>query len=102
MEEGVKFHGLPLWQQLKDVLYKDKRGKLFLAIIRGDLSVGEAKLLHVAKADYLEPAEDEDVSRIGSYPGFISPVGLEDKVTIVADTSLRTGKNMYGGGDKTN
>ncbi len=100
MEEGQKFHGLPMWQQLKDVLYKDKQGKLYLAIIRGDLDVNESKLLHVSGAAFLEPATDEDVIKIGSYPGFIAPMGLEEKVTIIADNSLKTVRNMYGGANK--
>ena len=100
MEDGAKLHNLPLWQQLKDVMFKDKKGKLYLAIVRGDLDVNETKLLHVSQADSLEPATDEDIRKIGSEPGFISPVGLEDKVMIIADTSIRTARNFYGGANK--
>lgn len=101
MEEGVKLHGLPAWQQMKDVLFADREGKLYLAIIRGDLDVNQTKLEHlINKVGQLEPATEEQVLAIPSYPGFIAPVGLEDKITIIADTSIRTVRNFYGGANK--
>lgn len=101
MEEGVKLHGLPLWKQLKDVMFADRKGKLYLAIIRGDLDVNQTKLEQVLdKVGQLESATDEQIRQIGSEPGFISPVSLEEKVTIVADQSMRSVRNFYGGANK--
>lgn len=101
MEDGAKLHQLPLWQQLKDVMFADRQGKLYLAIIRGDLDVNQTKLEQaVNKVGQLEAATDEQIRAIGSEPGFISPVGLEGKVTIIADHSLRTVKNFYGGANQ--
>jgi prolyl-tRNA synthetase len=102
MEDGAKLHKLPLWQQIKDVLYVNEKGKFILAIIRGDFDVNEAKLLHVSKSFQLRAATDEEIHKLGSEPGFISPVGLEKKVTIVADDSLYTIHNAYGGANKKN
>lgn len=100
MEDGVALHGLPLWQQMKDVLFADETGRLILAVIRGDLDVNETKLQHLVGAAQLRAATKEEIHGIGSEPGFICPVGLEGKVTIVGDTSLRTVRNMYGGANK--
>lgn len=100
MEDGVKLHGLPLWQQIKDVMMADEKGELVLAVIRGDLSVNEVKLAHLAGAHQLRHATDEEIRQIGSEPGFIAPVGLAGKVKIVGDISLRTIKNAYGGANK--
>lgn len=109
MEDGVKLHNLPLWQQIKDVLYFDEATKRYvLAIIRGDFDVNETKLMQVAKAYDLRAAtEDEIRGDLGSEPGFISPVGFAKKgkksgheVVIVADKSLRTIANAYGGANK--
>lgn len=104
MEDGVKLHGLPLWQQMKDFLAVDERGRFILAVIRGDYNVNEIKLLHAAKAYTLRHATDEEVRKLGSEPGFISPVGIREKakqngreLLIIGDTSLRTVKNMYTG-----
>ena len=104
MEDGVKLHNLPLWQQMKDFLAVDEKGRFILAVIRGDFDVNEVKLAHVVKAYTLRHATPEEFKMIGSEPGFISPVGLKEKakergfdVLIVGDTSLRTVKNMYTG-----
>lgn len=100
MEDGVKLHGLPLWQQMKDLMMVNEKGELILAVIRGDYDVNETKLARVTKSHHLEHATVEQIQAIGSEPGFISPVGLKGKVKIVGDLSLRTVKNMYGGANK--
>ena len=104
MEDGVKLHNLPLWQQMKDFLAVDEKGRFILAVTRGDFEVNEVKLAHVVKAYTLRHATPEEFKKIGSEPGFISPVRLKEKakkngidVIIVGDTSLRTVKNMYTG-----
>lgn len=109
MEDGVKLHNLPLWQQTKDVLYFDEATKRYvLAVIRGDFDVNETKLMQVAGAWDLRPATTEEICEdLHSEPGFISPINMVKKgtksgyeVTIVGDTSLRTVRNMYGGANK--
>lgn len=102
MEDGVALHQLPLWQQLKDVMYVDEKGRFILAIIRGDLTVNETKLMHLVKAFDLRHATDEEIRGLGSEPGFISPVGMDQKVVVVADDSLKLVKNMYGGANQKN
>jgi prolyl-tRNA synthetase len=108
MEDGVKFHNLPLWQQIKDVLYFDDPSERYiLAVIRGDFDVNETKLTHAADAWGLRPATTEEIrDDLRSEPGFISPVHFPKKgsksgypVVIVADKSLRTIQNAYGGGN---
>src|SRR6266496_1015966 len=108
MQDGVGFHRLPLWQQIKDVLFYDEATKRYvLAIIRGDFDVNETKLMHAANAWELRAATEEEIrDDLGSEPGFISPVDFPKQsksgrpVLIVADKSLRTVRNMYGGANK--
>ncbi len=109
MEDGVLFHGLPLWQQIKDVLFVDDRGRFILAIIRGDCDVNEMKLKHHINATTLRHATDEEIrEQMKSEPGFLSPVGIKNNIAtttelvIVADDSLRTIANAYGGSNKKN
>ena len=109
MEDGAKFHKLPLWQQIKDVLFVDEKGRFILSIIRGDYDVNETKLKHIIKAYQLRHAtEDEIREKIHSEPGFISPVGIKEivkkgiEIIIVADETLSTVKNSYGGANKKN
>jgi prolyl-tRNA synthetase len=109
MEDGVKLHNLPLWQQTKDVLYFDEATKRYiLALIRGDFDVNETKLMQAAGAWSLRPATTEEICEdLHSEPGFISPINMAKKgtksghqVVIVGDRSLRTVRNMYGGANK--
>ncbi|HSX28078.1 MAG TPA: proline--tRNA ligase [Candidatus Saccharimonadales bacterium] len=109
MEDGVKLHNMPLWQQIKDVLYFDEATKRYiLAIIRGDFDVNETKLMQAAGAWELRSATEEEIrDDLGSEPGFISPVDFAKQgknsghtVVIVADKSLRTVRNAYGGANR--
>jgi prolyl-tRNA synthetase len=111
MEDGVAFHKLPMWQQIKDVLFFDETSKRYiLAIIRGDFDVNETKLTHVADAWAIRPATEEEIRLdLETEPGFISPVNIRKKgvksgypLLIVADLSLRTIQNAYGGANKLN
>ena len=109
MEDGVKLHGLPLWRQIKDVMFRDEKGRFILAVIRGDLDVNEIKLAKAVGAHHLESAAEADIrTQLGSEPGFISPVGIRHnlaagvELVMVCDTSLRTVRNAYGGGNKLN
>jgi prolyl-tRNA synthetase len=107
MEDGVNLHKKPLWLQIKDVLFVDDKGRFILAIIRGDYDVNETKLMHIAKAYTLRHATEEEIrEKLHSEPGFISPVGIKEitekdaELLIVADESLHTIKNAYGGANK--
>lgn len=100
MEDGVKLHKLPLWQQIKDLMMVDEKGNFILGVIRGDLDVNEVKLLHLAKANSLRHATEAEIIALGSYPGFISPIGLNKKVKVIADISLKTIVNAYTGANK--
>ena len=107
MEDGVNLHNMPMWQQIKDVLYVNEKNEFILAIVRGDFDVNETKLKHVSHSlDLRHATEDEILKIIHSVPGFISPVGIKaimeagTKLTIVGDDSLRTVVNAYGGSNK--
>ncbi|MEA3464190.1 MAG: proline--tRNA ligase [Patescibacteria group bacterium] len=100
MEDGVKLHKLPLWRQIKDVMFVDDKDRFILAVIRGDFDVNETKLKNLIKANNLRHATDKEIKELGSESGFISPVNMNKKAIVVADDSLRTIKNAYGGANK--
>lgn len=107
MEDGAKLHNKPLNLQIKDVLYVDDQNRFILAIIRGDFDVNETKLKHITGSYQLRPATEEEIrNTIHSEPGFISPVKIKESLNphtqllIVADDSLRTIRNAYGGANK--
>ncbi len=107
MEDGEKLHGLAIWQQIKDVVFVDEKGRFILAIIRGDYDVNEIKLKHVVKSYQLRHATEEEIrQKLHSEPGFISPVGIKEilekdvELIMVVDESISTIKNAYGGANK--
>lgn len=109
MADGVKLHGLPLWQQIKDVVFVDENNRFILTLICGDFNVNETKLKNLTGANELRHATDEEIINIlHSYPGFISPVGIKEglkegtSLILVADDSMRQITNMYGGSNRKN
>lgn len=109
MEDGVKLHNMPLWKQIKDVMYKDESGRFILAVIRGELDVNETKLKKLLSVNVLDMATDEEIrEKLHSEPGFISPVDIKKnlqkgvELVIVGDDSLRTVVNAYGGANAKN
>lgn len=78
-------------------------------VLGGDFDVNEVKLKNLIKATVLRRATEEEIrEQLKSELGFISPVGIKkgiDKkaeLIIVADDSLRTISNAYGGSNKKN
>ncbi|MFA6388857.1 MAG: proline--tRNA ligase, partial [Patescibacteria group bacterium] len=100
MAAGVVLHQIPLTKHLKNVLYVDENQRLVLAVLRGDLSVNETKLKHVAAANTLRMATAEEIANINSVAGFLSPVGITKAVYIVADDSTTTLINACSGANK--
>ncbi len=109
MDDGVKLHKMPLSHQIKDVLFVDEKGRFILAVLRGDFDANEVKLKREVGAVTLRHAtEDEIREKLHSAPGFISPVKIHEikeknvELIVIADTSLKTVKNAYGGANKLN
>ena len=74
----------------------------FVAVmLRGDREVNETKLKNHLGALELELAEAEDVIRITGAPvGFAGPIGLKEKVLVIADNEIPTMKNMVVGANE--
>lgn len=86
-------------QVVKSLVFQGKQG-LVMALIRGDCQLSESKLRASLQDQTLELAEPERLIRhFGVSAGFIGPVLPESvKVTMVADHSLKEGKNWIVGG----
>ena len=96
MEDNVKHYGEPLWRYLKNVVYKDEKGRIIIASLRGDQNVNEVKLKRVLGVDTLLPATEEDLKKIGTKPGYVHSWGIKG-VTFVGDLGLPMVKNYIGG-----
>lgn len=95
MEENVKHYKLPKSRFLKNVVYKTPKGKIIIAVIRGDLEINEAKLTKAVGEGELTPAAEEDLLKIGTRSGWVHCWGHPAKY--VGDLSLKTVKNFIGG-----
>jgi len=72
-----------------------------LAVVRGDMEVNTVKLQKVTGSKYLEPANDEQIKALGSYPGFASPIGVDkSKCVVVIDDLIADTKNLVMGANK--
>jgi len=115
MEDNVKHYGEPLWRYLKNVVYfvpagvkqgsgeqsktgsyKDEKGRIIVASVRGDQNVNEIKLKRVLGIDQLDPATDQDLEKIGTKPGYVHSWGIKN-VTFIGDLGLPMVKNYIGG-----
>ncbi|MGB9706733.1 MAG: proline--tRNA ligase, partial [Microgenomates group bacterium] len=96
MEDNVRHYKEPLWRYLKNVVYKDERGRIIIASLRGDQNVNETKLKRVLKIETLTPADEKDLERLGTKPGYVHSWGIKG-VTFVGDLGLPMVKNYIGG-----
>jgi prolyl-tRNA synthetase len=96
MEDNVKHYKQPLWRYLKNVVYKDDKGKIYVASVRGDQDVSEIKLKRALGVVTLAPASDKDLESIGTKHGYVHSWGVEG-VTFIGDLGLENVRNFIGG-----
>lgn len=96
IEQMSKFFKVPKNRILKDVLYKGSDDEYYVLIIRGDLDVNEIKLARELNIDFVEPASEEDLKKLGTIHGSVPVKGLKG-VHFYGDLSLKTAKNLTGG-----
>ncbi|MGX6962582.1 proline--tRNA ligase [Vagococcus xieshaowenii] len=74
-----------------------------LALVRGDYTVNEFKLKKLLNCKNLRAAEDQEVRQFTQTEvGYIGPVGLSDKLKIIADEYVQDIENGVVGANKTN
>lgn len=75
--------------------------KCVAVMLRGDREVNETKLKNHLGALELELASADDVVRITGAPvGFAGPIGLKEKVEVIADFEIAGMKNMVVGANE--
>ena len=95
------FPGWSAARMAKTVLYKATwadREEIVAVMARGDHAINEVKLGNALGALTVKLASDEDIQRAtGAEVGFAGPVGLGDKVRLLADVSLQGQANLLTG-----
>jgi prolyl-tRNA synthetase len=96
----AEFLDIPASQTLKMVFYSVD-GSVTCVVIRGDRQVDEAKLARVLGTDWYYTSLDDELSAVGAVGGYASPIGLDaSHVRVVADRSVRAGKNFVSGANR--
>lgn len=86
IEELCAFLNVPAENTCKAVVYQRNADDSYIvAFIRGDLDINETKLTNALGCD-IHPAVITEDCELNA--GFIGPVGLSDKITVLFDNSL--------------
>jgi prolyl-tRNA synthetase len=94
-----EFLGRPAPEMLKCILY-DAGGGAVAVLIPGDWDINESK---VARAMWPAPVrlfQEEDFRARGLLKGFVGPQGLPEDVTVIADLSVRGGRDWVTGANR--
>jgi prolyl-tRNA synthetase len=91
---------IPKAKTLKMVFFSVD-GKVTCLVIRGDRSIDEAKLARVLGTSWYYPSLEHELAAVGAVGGYASPIGLDQsQVRVVADPSVRAGKNFVSGANQ--
>ena len=100
IEDLCAFLHIQPQQTAKAVVYQKNEDDSYIVImLRGDLEVNETKLRNTLGYAVHPAIVTQDSPVVG---GFIGPVGLSDKVTLVMDKSLEGTKDMVTGANEEN
>ena len=85
----------------KTILYNID-GKIVAVMVRGDREINETKLGNLFDATEMNLASFEEVERVtGAAVGFAGPVGLKEKVEVIADFEVTAMQNFIVGANET-
>lgn len=84
----------------KSLVFKVEN-RIVLAMIRGDREVNLVKVANALGTleEFVEMATDEDIQAIGSVPGFIGPMGLNN-IEILIDREIELMSDFYTGANE--
>jgi prolyl-tRNA synthetase len=100
IEEVAAFLGIPADRLVKSLLFLVD-GEPVLVLVRGDHEVNDVKVKNLLDATVCELADEETVRRVTGAPtGFVGPVGLKEKVKILADRAVMTLNEMVVGANE--
>ena len=91
---------VPIERTIKAVAFTDDDGRLILAFVRGDHDVNEIKVLNATNAIHLHMADEATINSVGAVAGFMSPIGLTGKVTVVVDSTVMKMYNAVAGANE--
>lgn len=103
IEDVANFLGLKQHHTLKALVYEAITGeesKIYVAFTLGDDTLNEVKFKGFTKADHVRPASESQMAALGLVKGYIGPVGLSNKVTVVIDNAVEADGLYVAGANK--
>ena len=106
IEALAELLAIPAAKTAKAVFYiaegkgEDEAGEPVFAVLRGDLQVNEVKLRNVLGGRALRAMTDAELEGLGIVAGYASPIGLEQRMRVVADLSIADSPNLVAGANK--
>ncbi len=85
---------------LKNLIYKVDDSEFICITLRGDYKVDFTKLKRLLGYKQIRPASKSEIEELGSYVGYVSPIGLKDSVKLIVDESVKYVKNYWDGAHK--
>ena len=100
MEDNLEYYKKLKSHFIKNVVYRDKKERLIIAVVRGDLEASPLKISKLLGCGELELADDGDLASIGTKSGWVHSWGHDegrDNVIYVCDEALKVSRNLIGG-----
>lgn len=100
INDVCEYLNIPIEKSVKAVAYKSEKG-LILCFVRGDHEVNEIKVINTCNVIDLEMAPEDELLGAGTVPGYMGPVGIDQKkVTVVVDSSVMNMSNFCCGANE--
>ena len=101
VEDVARFLNIDITGLVKSLIFEADTGQIAIAMVRGDHELNEVKLRNALGCEEVRLADQEIVRRVTGAPvGFAGPLGLKEKVILVADNSIRDVKNFVVGANE--
>lgn len=101
IEQLCQFLNVDAKKTVKTLIYHDfVNEKLVAILVRGDREVNEIKVVNALNSNenYLQLATDEEIRSLGTYHGFVGPVGLNCEMYV--DEEIEHMSNFIVGANK--
>jgi prolyl-tRNA synthetase len=85
---------------LKNLLFRVDDAVSVCVVLRGDYRLDFGKLRKILGHSFLRPLSEREILDLGSFPGYVSSIGLGEGVRVIVDESVRFHKNYWDGGDR--
>ncbi|MBN1648135.1 MAG: proline--tRNA ligase [Spirochaetales bacterium] len=99
IEDLSLFLDVPRSSLAKTMVYKTLNSWV-VAVVRGDYDVSQEKLALCINEPVVRLATETELEIMGLFPGFLSPIGLEDSMRIAVDETVANSSNLIMGANK--